>query len=223
VNVIVSMLLAELDPDFQSRLPNTAGIAIAPGVQPPEGPDYLTVRIEGGGEAGTLVGKAEVVPGLGQTIYSLPSEQQRSRLVSQYLLQDVMVLKMGDFPYEGLPEPTPTPAAGEQPPAEEGAAEQAVVEPPPPPEVVTLIVTPQDAITLNYLLYYQRYLGAQMTLALRSAEDNTRVQTEAVTLQYLLETYNIPVPAKLPYGIEPRVDTVELPGATNSGQLQPQQ
>jgi pilus assembly protein CpaB len=223
VNVIVSMLLAELDPDFQSRLPNTAGVAIAPGVQPPEGPDYLTVRIEAGGEAGTLVGKAEVVPGLGQTIYSLPSEQQRSRLVSQYLLQDVMVLKMGDFPYEGLPEPTPTPAPGEQPAAEEGAAEQAVVEPPPPPEVVTLIVTPQDAITLNYLLYYQRYLGSQMTLALRSAEDNTRVQTEAVTLQYLLETYNIPVPAKLPYGIEPRVDSVELPGATNSGQVQPQQ
>jgi pilus assembly protein CpaB len=102
------------------------------------------------------------------------------------------------------------PEGGEQQPAE-GGGEQAAPTPPPEPEVVTLIVTPQDAITLNYLLYYQKYLGAQMTLALRSAEDNTRVLTEAVTLQYLLETYNIPVPAKLPYSIEPRVDTVELP------------
>ncbi len=75
--------------------------------------------------------------------------------------------------------------------------------------MITLIVTPQDAITLNYLLYYQRYLAAHLTLALRSAEDDTRVQTEAVTMQYLLEQYNIPVPAKLPYGIEPRVDNVQ--------------
>jgi pilus assembly protein CpaB len=222
VNVIVSMLLADIDPDFQSKLPNTAGIAIAPGIQPPEGPEYLTARIEGGGEAGSAIGKAEIVPGLGQTVYSVPTEPQRSRLVSQYLLQDVMVLKMGDFPYEGLPQPTPVPEqAADQPPAEEGD-EQAAVEPPPPPEVITLIVTPQDAITLNYLLYYQSYLGAQMTLALRSAEDNTRVQTEAVTLQYLLETYNIPVPAKLPYGIEPRVDTVKLPGELDAI-LQPPQ
>ena len=206
VNVIVSMLLAELDPDFQSKLPNIAGVAIAPGTQAEGGPEYLTAQVSAGGEQGSSVGKAEVIPGLGQTVYSVPSELQRPRLVSQYLLQDVMVLKMGEFPYEGMPAPTPVPTGEVQQPAEGG--DQAAPEPPPKPEVVTLIVTPQDAITLNYLLYYQRYMGAEMTLALRSAEDDTRVQTEAVTLQYLLETYNIPVPAKLPYGIEPRVDKV---------------
>lgn len=212
VNVIVSMLLAELDPDFQSKLPNMAGVAIAPGTQGETGPEYLTAQVSAGGEQGSSVGKAEVIPGLGQTVYSVPSEPQRPRLVSQYLLQDVIVLKMGEFPYEGLPEPTPVPeAAEEQAPADNQQQEEQAPETPPKPEVVTLIVTPQDAITLNYLLYYQSQLGAQMTLALRSAKDDTRVQTEAVTLQYLLETYNIPVPAKLPYGVEPRVDKVLLP------------
>lgn len=212
VNVIVSMLLAELDPDFQSKLPNMAGVAIAPGTQGETGPDYLTAQVSAGGEQGSSVGKAEIIPGLGQTVYSVPSEPQRPRLVSQYLLQDVIVLKMGEFPYEGLPEPTPVPEAGEeQAPADNQQQEEQAPETPPKPEVVTLIVTPQDAITLNYLLYYQSQLGAQMTLALRSAKDDTRVQTEAVTLQYLLETYNIPVPAKLPYGVEPRVDKVLLP------------
>jgi pilus assembly protein CpaB len=213
VNVIISLMLVDVDSDFQSKLPNQAGIVIAPGTIGEEGPNYLTAQISGGTETGTAVGKAELIAGLGQTAYSLPSEPQRPRLVSQSLLQDVMVLKVGNFPYEGQVQPQPTPE-GEQP-AEGQPADQAAVTTVPEPDVISLIVTPQDAITLNYLLYYQKYLGAQMTLALRSAEDDTRVQTEAVTMQYLLEQYNIPVPAKLPYSIEPRADKAELPTLRN--------
>jgi len=65
--------------------------------------------------------------------------------------------------------------------------------------LITLIVTPQDAITLNYLIYS----GARLTMALRPAGDDTRVNTESVTLQYLLEQYNVSVPAKLPTGMQP--------------------
>lgn len=217
VNVIATIMLADLDTDFQTKLPNMAGIVIAPGTQGEEGPNYLTAQVSGGvAEVGTAVGKAELVAGLGQTVYSMPSEPQRPRLVSQSILQDVTVLKVGEFPYEGQPTPEPTPE-GEVPADQQ--TEQ-VVTAPPKPTVITLIVTPQDAITLNYLLYYQKYLGAHLTLALRAAEDDTRVQTEAVTMQYLLEQYNIPVPAKLPYGIEPRVDNVQPPETTD---VQPQQ
>jgi len=198
-----------------------AGVVIAPGTVGEEGPNYLTAQVSGGGEAGTAVGKAEIIPGLGTTAYSMPAEQQRARLVSQSLMQDVTVLKVGIFPYEGLPEPTPEPAEGEVQPVEEGQEEPPAV--PDPPEVITLIVTPQDAITLNYLLYYQNVLGAQMTLALRSAEDDTRVATEAVTMQYLLEEYNIPVPAKLPYAVEPQLNTVVLPDQNINPQPQQQQ
>jgi hypothetical protein len=77
--------------------------------------------------------------------------------------------------------------------------------------VITLIVSPQDAVTLNYLVYS----GAQLTLALRGVNDDSKVPVEAVTLPYLLEQYLIPVPIRLPYGMEPRVDRLTAPTLTN--------
>ena len=214
VNIIVSIQLVDLDTDFQTILPNNAGVVIAPGVEGELGTNYLTVRIDRLGAGPEDIGKLGVVPGLDQPQYSVPSEKQRPRLVSQNLLQDAIVLGVGNFPLEDEePEETdPEPVVDEQadgqlqPP--EG--EQPVETPAPvPPDVITLIVLPQDAITLNYLIFS----GAQMTLALRPSEDDTRVLTDAVTLQYLLDTYSIPVPVRLPYGMEPRVDA--LSGATN--------
>ena len=55
------------------------------------------------------------------------------------------------------------------------------------------------------------YGGAELTLTLRGANDTSRVETEAATLQFLLSQYAIPVPAKLPYGPEPRIDALESP------------
>jgi pilus assembly protein CpaB len=135
--------------------------------------------------------------------------------MSQTLLQDIIVLQVGNFE---LPQPGPQPAAVET--QEAVPADQ--VQPTPaapvdtrPPDLVTLIVTPQEAVALNYLLYS----GAELTLALRGANDDTRVQTEAVTLQFLLTTYNIPVPVKLPYGVETRIDDLRAPVLPNDAPL----
>jgi len=38
---------------------------------------------------------------------------------------------------------------------------------------------------------------------LRNPTDQSHQATEASTLQFLLSQYNIPVPAKLPYSLEP--------------------
>ena len=54
---------------------------------------------------------------------------------------------------------------------------------------------------------------SRLSLALRSAQDDTRVQTEAATLDFLLQQYNIPVPVKLPFGTEPRINEVPQPAA----------
>jgi pilus assembly protein CpaB len=74
------------------------------------------------------------------------------------------------------------------------------------PDVVTLIVNPQDAVSLNYLML----AGANLNMVLRSAADDSRVDTEAATLQFILDQYRIPNPAKLPYGTEPRSDEFPL-------------
>jgi pilus assembly protein CpaB len=233
VNVIVAMMLVDLDQDFQTALPNRNIGVLGPGTgtgsltgtagqsstgNQQEGSDSTgtaaeiqtssVVAVSGGG--GGLIGRATSDNVLGQTFYQVPSEEQRPRLVSQNLLQDAVVLQVGDFPYNTQQE-TAAPVAEPTAPAEPAAEGQAAPTAPPAPDIITLIVSPQDAITINYLLYG----GAQLTLALRPAQDDTRVETESVTLQYLLDQYEITVPAKLPTGVEPAVRELAPPVLKN--------
>lgn len=60
---------------------------------------------------------------------------------------------------------------------------------------VTLLLPQQDALVLKYL----REIGAIVDLALRNPDDQSVVSTEAVTLEYILRRFNIPVPPKLDY------------------------
>jgi pilus assembly protein CpaB len=200
VNVIVSLLFVDLDADFQSILPNKNAVVIAPSPGSLETGEGAKLTAASEGAAG-VQGRAEIDPLLEQTFYVVPSEGQRPRLVAQTLLQDSIVLGIGEFPLkeeEAAPEVQATPQAEEPAPQQQEAAPQPTPTPLPKPEVITLIVTPQDAVTLNYLLNGP----ARISLALRPADDDTRVQTEAATLDFLLKQYNIPVPVKLPYGAE---------------------
>ncbi|GAB4579669.1 MAG: hypothetical protein Fur0022_24070 [Anaerolineales bacterium] len=244
VNVIVTLLMVDLDSNFQSILPNNSSSILAPGPallatvtqQQEEGPDQvastltvseliqtLTAQVITGG-AVAPIGRLEFDQALGQPFYIVPSESQRPRLVSQTLMQNIIVLQMGDFSLTSQ-EATPTQAAeGEEvpPEGEEQVSGEATTTAPQvqTPDIVTLIVSPQDAITLNYLLLNP---GARLSLALRSAGDDTQVTTEAVTLQFLVDQYRIPVPSKLPYGLEPRLDLIVPPILINDVTPEPQQ
>lgn len=79
--------------------------------------------------------------------------------------------------------------------------------------MITLVVTPQDAVTLNYIMLNK---GAKINLVMRSAGDTQVGKTEAVTLQFLMDQYNIPFPSKLPYGLEPRVDCLDYYHSTQN-------
>jgi hypothetical protein len=206
VNVIVNLLMVDLDIEFQSILPNLAAVVVGPGPTAEETEPRLTVRID---TTGSVLGRVEPSP-FEQPIYAFPSERQRPRLVSQNLIQNAVVLHVGEFELpqpEVAPTPTPAPAVDIAP----GEEPVPVTPPPPPkPDLITLIVTPQDAVTLNYLMAYDKngLASARLTLALRSSGDDTIVITEATTLDFLLQNYNIPVPVRLPYGIDPRIDTL---------------
>jgi pilus assembly protein CpaB len=227
INVIVNLAFVDIDTDFQSVLPNHTGLALASGPPNPEtgAPDPLTVGVAslalGGGvnaETGEpqtpgrlepgLAGKTIIDPVLGQALYVVPSERQRPRFVSHMLLQDVVVLQVGDFPLPGqevqLGQATPTPGPEEVQQGEQAPAAVA-------PDVITLIVRPQDALTLNFIMMAQSKMAAQLSLVLRSANDNSRENVLPVTLQFLLEQYQIPVPARLPYSLNPRIDDLSLP------------
>jgi Flp pilus assembly protein CpaB len=210
VNVIASLMFVDLDTDFQSLTPNNTGVVIASGPPDPETKEHnpLTLSI-----SPAVNGRTVIDPVLGQAIYMVPSEPQRPRMVTHMLLQDVIVLQMGNFPIEGQTleqaqptGPTPTPAAEGQP-----AAAPAPVQ----PDIITLVVRPQDAVTLNYIMLAQSQTAAQLSLVLRGTNDTSRENTLPVTLQFLLEQYQIPVPARLPYTLNPRIDKLAPPGLLN--------
>jgi Flp pilus assembly protein CpaB len=199
VNVIATTLFVDVDANFQSILPNNFGQVVATGLQP-DASTLVTLGMNNGGGIRT-VGRAELDPVLNQAVYYIPSESQRPRLVSQMILQDVQVLHVGTF---SLVSSAPDAAAA----APTDQAQTPVAQPPvEKPDVITLIVSPQDAVALTYLLYG----GAKFTFTMRAPDDSTRVETEAATLQYILSQYAIPVPAKLPYAIQPRIDTLPNP------------
>jgi len=196
VNIIAALAYVDLDTNFQSILPDKVGSVTAPstGGATPETPPDLTVKVT---TDNNVQGTAELDSTLGQPIYIYPSEAQRPRLVSQTLVQDAVVLGVGNFllPSQIVNVPSTTQTVGSTPSSTIATANVY-------PDTITVIVSPQDAVTLNYLIYS----GAELTLVLRGSGDSQRVQTEAVTLQYLMDQYNIPIPTKLPYGTDPRTD-----------------
>ncbi len=203
VNVIVSWAIVDIDQQFQTILPNKTTVLNPPN---PDGalalaPSVVAVVNEGGA-AGSPTGRGEVGVNTNATFYVIPSEAQRPRLVTQGIIQDALVLKIGNF---GQDKPTviePTPTAV---PNATASAPPPPTSTPLPPDIITLVVSPQDSLVLNYVnRIVERYPGAVVvTLALRSAGDTSKVDTESVTLQYMFEKFNIALPAKLNYGVGP--------------------
>jgi pilus assembly protein CpaB len=166
-----------LDTQYQSRLPNQTAGVVAPGpdvaIGSGTGEDTgtslqsvasnLSAQVVSGGTFAP-VGRAELDPVLGQQFYLVPSEDQRPRVVSQTLLQDAIVLNVGNFATSNEElqsmQPTATPAPDQNAQAATTTTTTTMQE---KPDLITIIVNPQDAVTLNYLLYS----GAQLTLALR--------------------------------------------------------
>ncbi|MDY6876862.1 MAG: Flp pilus assembly protein CpaB [Chloroflexota bacterium] len=182
VDVILSLLLVDVDEEFQSILPNEMRC-----VSPTE---------EEGCQNGPE-GRLEVLAN-GWWVNMSASEGQRPRLVTQLTVQDAVVLHVGDWPAEERP-----PDEEEQP--EEGMSEQPAL--PSLPEIapLTLIVTRQDAMVLDHALA----AGARINLLLRPAGDEGLVATDSVTLQYIMARFSIELPPKLPYGVTPPLMQLE--------------
>jgi hypothetical protein len=70
---------------------------------------------------------------------------------------------------------------------------------------VTLAVAPQDAVVLSWLVEAR----IPITFALRSASAGTQlVQTDTVSLDYIMQRFAITVPEKFEYNIEPAIRSI---------------
>jgi Flp pilus assembly protein CpaB len=204
VDVIVTMLMVDLDPEFQSLLPDIAVLLIGPDVTLRTGLICQDLSWTERGPQCTnpqpvQMGRADTEEGTGTPMLLVPSETQRPRLVTQRLIQNASVLHVGSFTFEGETEATVPVAVTE---GQAGAqATQTAPTGPEPPDIVTLIVSPQDALALNWAVMS----GSYVTLTLRAPGDTAVTETISVTLQYLMQNYSITVPTRLPYGLQPAV------------------
>ena len=194
VDIVLSMLFVDVDEEFGTLLPNRVTLI---STDPETGEIILTTAIEGRIDP---LGFANAVVG--------PSERQRPRLVTQRTIQDALVVHVGEFPpdgrFIGVP-PTPTPGADDS--AEGGGDGGATPVPTPTlarPNIVTLGVTPQDAVVITYAIEAR----LPLTFLLRSASDTSRVPTDPVTLDYIMTEFNIQLPGRRPYSIEPAIRSI---------------
>jgi len=196
VDVMVSYLFVDVDPNFQSLKPNKLTLTSVKS----DGTIELQAGIEGELQPSNF-SQFPVVAG--------PIEQQRPRLATQRTVQSAWVVHVGNFPLDGqflrpisTPLPTPTPAEGEP-----TKAAPPPTPTPPFPDIITLAVQPQDAVVLNWALT----ANLPINLVLKSAQGDPRAttdQTTAVTLQYMIETFGVAEPSHLPFALEPALRSI---------------
>lgn len=217
VDVITTMLMIDLDPDFQTALPNESLVLVASSGVPLTAVACESINIQPGltecvRESAIPFGRIQTEETFEQPVYVTPNEDQRPRLVTQRLIENATVLRVGTFSLDddaadAVLSPTVTEPTGAPPTTETDTGITTVVY----PDIVTLIVTPQDALALNWAMMS----GADLSLTLRAPGDTEETDTSSVTLQYLIENYDITVPARLPYGLTPSIDELVSPVLSN--------
>ncbi|MBN1680613.1 MAG: hypothetical protein JW966_09995 [Anaerolineae bacterium] len=199
IDVILSFLFIDVDETFQTRLPNN----ISTLTRLESGDLSIGAPRQGRQEPSTMSPEGVLVG---------PSENtQRPRLVVQRTIQNAFVVHVGYFPADGNfigQTPTPMEVEAPPPPPGEGTEDQATTPAPSPtsylPEIITLAVDPQEALVLVWAVDSQ----IPISLALRAAGDVSTAPTQAVSLQYMIQNFNVTQPDTLPFAIEPPITSV---------------
>lgn len=232
VDIIVSMLYTDMDEEFGSALPNQVNLISAAFTTAEDGPGSLTLsvadEVQGRFDTRRIPLPVLDVEGgrlrvsttlLDYPVVIRPQETPRPRLVTHRMILDARVMWTGDHPADGVifkpiasptPVGSPVPQQQGQPPAQEFPTLE-----PPRPSTITLAVSPQDAVTIAWFLEQ----GSPMTLVLRPSSDRSRRPTEQVTLDYIISQYDITIPRRNDYGLEPAIRSIRQIMVTDRVQL----
>jgi len=201
VDVIGSFLFTDVDQTFQSRSPDTITFTVIN----PAGSVQLATAIQGRLEPSSF-SQFPLVIG--------PSETQRPRLATQMIVQSALVIQVGNFPLSGnflgnTPTPLAAPTASDQnqQPTPASNAPPPATATPSLPDVITIAVTPQDAVTLTWMIDAR----VPLTLVLQSGSSQNqhgRVNTTEVTLRYIVQNFQLEEPAALPYALDPALRSI---------------
>jgi Flp pilus assembly protein CpaB len=199
---------------FPIRLFSTVASAIRPGDRVDVMVSWKVVQVDQNSQIKqpvTLSGGEDCLAGC------QPTGEQVPGLVTQYTVQNALVLGVGFFDEEiqGIEvtqagpaaQPTATPSPTPVPQAQQGEVPTEAATPEPQAQVpkmaqiavVTLAIEPQSATVLKWALESD----SPMDLVLRSASDlEAFAQPESVTLEYMVRRYSIVPPSRFPYALE---------------------
>jgi Flp pilus assembly protein CpaB len=219
IDVLMSLRIVEIDPEFRSILPNLTARVIESRLL--AGQDFLFQEV--------AQGRLEFIPGINQVAEIVPREvgegeefieeigRQIPQRVTQLVIQQAEVLWVGTWqdPEEQAraEEATRT--------AEVATAQAAGVEPPAAatpdpfgrqgiPDIVILSMPAQDALVLEWA----RLRGIDIDLALRAPGDNSVFVTTSVSLPQIIDQGALAIPAPSEIDLEPRADVVTPPALT---------
>lgn len=196
VDILVTFLLFPIDEEFQSRLPNQASFyleqeKLSESETDQDGnPLSITVPVL---YTISPYGRFERLPD-GSLGHVSPSEEISRGVHVAFLIQNAKVIQVGPWiPPSAAqpPTPTPDPNAGEEPPAQPTPTALFFAE----IDSILLALPPQQQLFLKYSVESNSIID----YALRGINDGQLYPVENVTLDYLVQRFNIEIPPNFTY------------------------
>ncbi len=212
VDIMVTFFFRQIDEEFQTYLPNDAAFYLEEQIQAVEDSgsgDPLQIITEPVIFFVSPIGRFEELP-TGDLAHISPNQEDLAPrpVPVTMIIQNARVVQVGQYRLPPDPAdliPTPTPEAveeGEPTPTPPPVANPTAT--PSPADVVVVALQPQQQLLLRYAVD----VNAQVFFALRGVNDGQLYSVENMTLDYLLERFNVEVPPNLGYSVEATIKQV---------------
>lgn len=187
VDILISFVLQEIDPQFQTLLENSITFYLRD-----EDGNPILITID-------PYGRFEDLP-TGEVTHIGPSESKRRPILVSMIVQNAKVIQVGTWQPE-LPvsaaTPTPPPVAeGEETPTP--VTGEIPTPTPTPPDTLLLALLPQQQLLLKYAVE----ANADIDFALRGVNDAQLYTIENVDFNYIKERFNIDIPPNFEFTAE---------------------
>lgn len=197
VDILITFFFYQIDDDFQTYLQNSAVFFLEEVIQAEEGqgedeviPDLIMID---------QFGRFERLPN-GDIAHIGPSELQRPIPVSM-VLQNARVIQVGTYTPADVPQPpTPTPDPDDEPPPDAPPDFSPL---PDPPDTLLVALSPQQQLLLKYAVES----NANISFALRGANDNQLYAIENVDVDYFLRRFGIEEPQNFGFSVDKLIIT----------------
>lgn len=212
VDIMVTFFFRQIDEEFQTYLPNDAAFYLEEQIQAVEDSgtgDPLQIITEPVIFFVSPIGRFEELP-TGDLAHISPNQEDVAPrpVPVTMIIQNARVVQVGQYrlppdPANLIPTPTPEAVAeGEPTPTPQPVANPTAT--PSPADVVVVALQPQQQLLLRYAVE----VNAQVFFALRGVNDGQLYSVENMTLDYLLERFNVEVPPNLGYSVEATIRQV---------------